>query len=31
MVEVKANERIPADLVLLHAYDKNSSVFIRTD
>lgn len=31
IIQVLANQRIPADLVLLHAVDKNGSVFVRTD
>ena len=31
IIQVLANQRIPADLVLLHAIDKNGSVFVRTD
>ncbi len=31
IVEVLANQRIPADLVLLHTSDSNGTVFIKTD
>ena len=31
LIEVNANERVPADLVLLHCEDRHGSVFIRTD
>lgn len=31
VVEINANQKIPADLVLLHTQDKSASIFIRTD
>ena len=31
MIKIKANERIPADMILLQTSDDSGSVFIRTD
>lgn len=31
IIEVLANQRIPADLILLHTADSNGTVFIKTD
>ena len=31
LIELKANERVPADMILLHTTDKSGSIFIRTD
>lgn len=31
IIEVHANQRIPADLILLHTSDQNGTVFIKTD
>ena len=31
LIKVSANERVPADLILLYTTDKTGSVFIRTD
>jgi len=31
IIEVLANQRIPADLILLHTLDQNGTVFIKTD
>jgi len=31
IIVVHANERVPADLVLLYTTDKSGTVFIRTD
>jgi len=31
LIKIKANERIPADMILLHTSDESGSVFIRTD
>jgi len=31
IIEVRANQRIPADLLLLHTTDESETVFIRTD
>ena len=31
IIEIKANERIPADLILLYTSEKSGTVFLRTD
>jgi len=31
LIKVSANQRVPADLILLYTTDKTGSVFIRTD
>lgn len=31
IIEVFGNQRIPADLILLHTADANGTVFIKTD
>ena len=31
IIEVNSNQRVPADMVLLHTSEKAGSVFIRTD
>lgn len=31
LIKVSANERVPADLILLYTTEKTGSVFIRTD
>ena len=31
IIKIHHNERIPADLVLLHTTEKSGSIFIRTD
>jgi len=31
IIKVNHNERVPADMVLLHCTEKNGTIFIRTD
>src|SRR5690606_34330965 len=31
LLQIHANERIPADMILLHTTDKSHSIFLRTD
>jgi phospholipid-translocating ATPase len=31
LIQINANERIPADMILLHTTDKSGSIFLRTD
>lgn len=31
LIQIHSNERVPADLVLLHTTDKSGSIFLRTD
>jgi phospholipid-translocating ATPase len=31
IIEISANERIPADMILLHTTDKSHTIFLRTD
>jgi phospholipid-translocating ATPase len=31
LIRVKGNERIPADMILLHTTDESGHVFVRTD